>query len=354
VLPVLLFLAFSARLGPMGPDAPAHEPQMAINGSTVALAFGAGHAIYFSSSHDSGNTFSEPVNVVEAGIVPLTRHRGPRIAFVGNAIVITAVVGSKAEEGADAHGLPSDGDLLVWRSLDNGKTWIPGKPINDVPASATEGLHALASDGRGLLYAAWLDKRGAKGTKLYSARSTDGGFTWSKNTAVYLSPEGTICECCHPSLAIGASGELVVMWRNALDGSRDMYLSTSRDGVTFAAPRKLGDGTWKLNACPMDGGGLAVSGAKILTAWRRETNVFLAEPGRPERQIGSGKDIALAVAGGKTYVAWVDGAKVEVWMDGKLEHLADTGAFPSLLGLPNGGVLAAWEENGAIQVRRLP
>jgi len=354
VLPVLLFWAMTAHLGPMGPDAPAHEPQMAVNGSTVALTFGAGHAIYFSSSRDGGETFSAPQKVAEAGIVPLTRHRGPRIAFAGNAIVITAVVGSKAEEGPHAHGLPSDGDLMVWRSLDGGKTWMAGKAINDVAASATEGLHALASNGKGLLYAAWLDKRGAKGTKLYSARSTDGGVTWSKNTAVYLSPDGTICECCHPSLAIGASGELLVMWRNAVDGSRDMYLSSSRDGVTFASPRKLGEGTWKINACPMDGGGLAVSSSEILTAWRRETNVFLAAPGQAERQIGSGKDIALALSGDRTYVAWVDGTKVDVWSNGKVEQLAESGAFPSLTSLPGGGVLAAWEEDGAVRVRRLP
>jgi hypothetical protein len=354
VFPILLFFAMTVHLGPMGPDAPAHEPQMAASGNSVALTFGAGHTIYFSSSHDGGSTFSAPLKVTDAGIVPLTRHRGPRIAFAGSAIVITAVVGNKAEGGPHAHGLPSDGDLMVWRSVDGGNTWIAGKAINDVPASATEGLHALASDGYGLLYAAWLDKRGANGTKLYSARSTDGGVTWSKNTAVYLSPDGTICECCHPSLAIGASGELVVMWRNALDGSRDMYLSTSPDGVTFGKPRKLGEGTWKINACPMDGGGLAVSTSKILTAWRRETNVFLAEPGKAERQIGSGKDIALAISGNRTYVAWVDGTTVDVWTDGKVEPLADGGAFPSLVSLPGGIVLAAWEEKGAVQVRRLP
>ena len=38
-------------LGPMGPDAPAREPQMAAAGLLVALAFGAGNAIYFSASH---------------------------------------------------------------------------------------------------------------------------------------------------------------------------------------------------------------------------------------------------------------------------------------------------------------
>ena len=359
MIPAWLLFAMSVHLGPMGPDAPAREPQMAVNGSAangsmVALAFGAGHAIYFSLSRDGGSTFPPPTRVAEAGIVPLTRHRGPRIAFAGNAIVITAVVGNKTGEGAHAHGLPSDGDLLAWRSEDGGKTWSKGRAINDVPASATEGLHALASDGKGLLFAAWLDKRGARGTKLYSARSADGGVTWSKNAAVYLSPDGSICECCHPSLAIGPAGELLVMWRNALGGSRDMYLATSRDGVTFSPPQKLGEGTWKLNACPMDGGGLAVSSSKVLTAWRRDTGIFLDQPGQPEKQVGAGKDIALALSGARTYLAWVDGARVEVWIDGKLEQLAANGAFPSLTALPGGGALAAWEEDGAVQVRRLP
>ena len=58
-------------LGPMGPDAPAREPQMAVNGSMVALAFGAGDSIYFSSSSDAGKTFGPPVKVAEAEIIPL-------------------------------------------------------------------------------------------------------------------------------------------------------------------------------------------------------------------------------------------------------------------------------------------
>jgi len=351
---LILLAAIGVHLGPMGPDAPAREPQIAANSSTVVLAFGAGKAIYFSSSHDRGRTFSPPAKVAEAGIIPLSRHRGPRIALSGKTIVITAVAGNKSEEGAHAHGLPSDGDLLVWRSQDGGKTWSQGKAINDVPASATEGLHALASDGKGALFAAWLDKRGAKGTKLYAARSTDDGATWSRNVAVYQSPGGSICECCHPSVAIDGAGNLVVMWRNSLAGARDMYLATSRDGVTFTTPRKLGSGTWPLNACPMDGGGLAVSASKILTAWRREGNVFLSEPGQPEKQVGTGKDVALALSGDRTYVSWVNGTKVEAWIDGKVELLSSAGAFPSLSTLPGGGVLAAWEDNGAVQIRLLP
>ncbi len=354
MIPFILFAALSVHLGPIGPDDPAREPQIAANPSTVVLTFGAGHTIYFSASHDHGTTFSTPAKVAEAGIIPLSRHRGPRIALSGNAIVITAVAGSKADQGPHAHGLPSDGDLMIWRSTDGGKTWSKGRAINDVSGSATEGLHSLTGDGKGMLFAAWLDKRGTKGTKLYAARSTDDGETWSKNVAVYQSPDGSICECCHPSVAIDTSGRLLVMWRNSLGGARDMYLATSRDGVNFATPEKLGSGTWQLNACPMDGGGLAVSTAKTVTAWRREGNIFLAEPGRPERQVGTGKDVALALSGSHTYALWSNGSKLEAWKDGKVEVLSSAGSFPSLCALAAGGVLAAWEENGAIEIRRLP
>jgi len=97
-----------------------------------------------------------------------------------------------------------------------------------------------------------------------------------------------------------------------------------------------------------------VSGANIVTAWRRGEDVFLAEPGRAEKRIGAGNDAAVATGGDRTYVAWTKGAAIECWNGSKIEVLAKTGAFPSLVSLPHGGVLAAWEEDGGIQIRYLP
>ncbi len=334
--------------------APAQQPQVAANGSLVALTFGAGKRIYFSASHDNGKTFSAPVKVAEAEIVPLHRHRGPRIALSGSTIVISAVTGRKLAGGSHAHGLPSDGDLFVWRSIDRGKSWSRGIVVNDVAGAPTEGLHSLAGDARGTLYAAWLDKRSGTGTQLYGARSTESGATWSKNVLIYQSPEGTICQCCHPSVAIDSSGQIVVMWRNWVGGARDMYVARSRDGLAFSKPEKLGTGSWQLNACPMDGGGLAVSAGRTITAWRRGENVFLAEPGKQETLIGAGKDVALAVSRDRIYAIWSNGTKIESWSEDKIDVLSSAGAFPALTDLPDGGVLAAWEENGAIVTRRLP
>ena len=350
----LLLAAFLAiRVGSNVPETPARGPQMAAQGSNVVMTFGAGDAIYFSSSKDGGATFSVPQKIVGGGILPLSRHRGPRVAMAGKAIVVTAVVGKIQAEGPHAHGLPSDGDLLVWRSTDSGKTWSKPIVINDVPAASTEGLHALASDGGSGLIASWLDKRAGK-TKLYAARSTDAGLTWSPNFLVYESPEGTICECCAPSLANMGEDKWAAMWRNVLSGSRDMHLATI-SGTSTGPAQKLGAGTWKLNACPMDGGGLAMFKGQVYSAWRREHDVFLARAGEAEKRLGSGADVAITATKEGIQVAWVQAGKVYVTNANATEPqlLGEHAANVSLIEVA-GGVLAAWEADGQIEIRRLP
>ena len=288
--------------------------------------------------------------------MPLTRHRGPRIALSRRTVVITAVVGRTQAEGAHAHGLPSDGDLIAWHSNDGGKSWSNGVLVNDVRGAPTEGLHALAADAKGNLFTAWLDKRGGKGTRLYGARSTDGGLTWSKNVMIYESPEGTICECCHPSVAIDSSEQILVMWRNWLAGARDMYLARSRDGVNFSKPEKLGIGTWQLNACPMDGGGLVISHNRVVTAWRRGHEIFLASPGDKETAIGEGVDVSIAAGANGVYAVWSTPAGIRALRPEKAEPIAlsTKGSFPNVVALPNGSSLAAWEADDKIVIQPLP
>src|SRR4029450_4736158 len=105
--------------------------------------------------------------------------------------------------------------------------------------------------------------------------SRDGGASWSANYVVYESPSGTVCQCCHPSVAVSTDGIIHVLFRNALEGSRDVYVVRSEDGGrTFVAANRLGLGTWKLEGCPMDGGGLAVDGTgAVATIWRRDQTV---------------------------------------------------------------------------------
>lgn len=353
LLPFYLFMA--AELHGDSPAKPYRQPQLAAGHGQVVMTFGGGSTIYFASSADGGQNFGAPVKVAEVGALALRRHRGPRIAVLKDALVISAIVGDKPESEPRPANWPAATELVVFRSTDRGKTWTRSGVINDVPGATREGLHAMVADASGNLHAAWLDLR-EKGTRLYGAHSTDGGLTWSRNYLIYESPDGTICQCCAPSLAVGPDGSVWAMWRNVLDGSRDMYASRSRDGIHFEPAMKLGQETWKLNACPMDGGGIAITEKGPFSAWRRGENPVFVRPDGRETVYREGKDVAMAVGKPRTYVAWTSktGAVEYITPTAKpVFTLAESGGFVTLLALPEGGVLAAWETKDSIDTRLL-
>ena len=354
----LAFLLLSAiltmNIGPAPDKTPYRQPQLAAGNGMVAMAFANGGSVMIAFSSDGGRSFAPPRRVSDAPVLATGRHRGPRVLLTDRGIVVSAVIGNTLATGEHAHGLPSDGDLLVWRSSDQGRTWSKPSIVNDVPGAPREGLHSMASDGHGQLAAAWLDLR-QQGTRLYGSFSKDGGATWSKNILIYEAPGDTICQCCAPSLAATGAGSFTVMFRNVLGDSRDLYTVRIKDGQVVSKPAKVGSGTWTINACPMDGGGLIYSHGQLISAWRRGDDVYLSTPDRPETRIGSGVDIALTESGGHTFVAWQKAGKVVAWTAGKTETLAEQGGgFPALVALPEGGILAAWEADGAISTRRLP
>jgi BNR repeat-like domain len=322
------------------------QPQLAAVGQRVGLVFGEGQTIYFAGSRDGGRTFSSPVAVPSHGSLALGRHRGPRVAIVGDAVVVTAILA--AERGS--------GDLFAWRSTDDGRSWFAPVRLNGVVASAREGLHGMGGAGT-LVTAAWLDLR-APGTHLRAAVSNDAGATWSEDRLVYESPSGTICQCCHPSVVVSPLGDISVMFRNALDGSRDLYLTTSHDGGrTFEPATKLGHGAWKLDACPMDGGALAVDERGVVgTVWRREKEVFFARPGQPEQPIGLGGDPAIAFGrNGALSVIFRDDEGVSL-SDGSspaTRIVAPGAQTPVLLALGDGSLLVAWERDKRVFVERV-
>jgi len=341
-------LLLALRILPDSPDISFRQPQLATDGKLVAVAFGATDTVYSASSTDQGRTFSKPVVVSRAGKLSLGMHRGPRIAITPEAIVVSAIIGEK--------GRGADGDVVSWRSTDGGKTWSEGVRVNDAPGSGREGLHAMASGG-GVLFSTWLDLR-AKGTRLYGASSRDGGKTWSKNVLVYESPSETICECCHPSAIVDGRGRVTVMFRNSVEGTRDMYIVRSTDGgQSFAKAEKLGTGTWILNACPMDGGAIATNDkGEIFSSWRREKEVYTTAPGSPERRVGAGKDSTIALGRRGTYLAWTSLSGVQALVPGKTEPtlLSAEGGYAQLLVLASGQVLAAWEVKGSLAFELLP
>jgi BNR repeat protein len=350
----ILFAVVACQIAPVSKEAPNRQPQFAAGARDVQLVFGSEHAIWFARSKDEGKSFSEPTKVADFPALALGRHRGPRIVISGQTTLVSAVGGSTVASGPHAHGLPADGNLLIWRSTDEGHTWSDPVTVNDVPGAAREGLHTMTVAADGTVAAAWLDLR-SQGTRLVGSISRDAGKTWSKNILLYQSPDGTICQCCAPSLTSTGAGEFAVMFRNVMAGARDLYVLRWKDGQSISSAEKLGTGSWKLNACPMDGGGIASDQGRLISAWRRGDTIFQAEQGKPETPIAQGKDVALAVGRKGPYVAWSgsDGIHAKLPNQAMPISLSKAGAFPTLVRLPNGSVFAAWEEDNSIFTRVL-
>ncbi len=333
LLTSLLFIAFIVRAEPVRvvaiADPPAKQPQLAIApDGGFHVVFGGGNAIFHTASRD-GRTFSMPVKIGELEKLALGMRRGPRITATEKVLAVTAI----------SH---ADGMLHEWISSDGGATWKTQTPLNESPSSAREGLHAMAGNGRGLVAVAWLDLRN-KGTEIWSRVSRDGGLTWQRETRVYASPDGHVCECCHPSVAIGPHDEIGVMWRNWLGGSRDLWMATSTDGgATFRDAEKMGDGTWKLNGCPMDGGALAFSAnGKPLTIGRREKTIFFAESaGRETVLTRNGSQPVLA----GTSLLWEENGGLTLKREtGLATRFAESAAFAATALTADGTPVIVWE-----------
>ncbi|MBI1853489.1 MAG: exo-alpha-sialidase [Planctomycetes bacterium] len=356
MLLAILVIAGNARGGDVTPVvAPgvlpeARQPQVAVDAQgRVYVAFGCHNAVYCAISEDGGHSFRPPVMVAEVPGLALGARRGPRIAASKEFVTITAACGSKEA--------PSEIDIRCWCSPTAGKTWFGPVSVNSVHGSGREGLQAIAAGPSGEVLCAWLDLRRGK-TDLYGSRSEDGGRTWSADSLVYRSLSGSICECCHPSVWIPEKGKVFVMWRNSLSGARDLYVSESiDDGRTFGKASKLGEGTWNLEACPMDGGALASEAdGSVVGIWMRKNEVFLAGAGKPERRLGKGGQPWAARGPDGLYCVWLEKGEGKLLvlkprMDAPTEiarGASDPVVASSIDG--RGPVIAAWEaDSGGVR-----
>jgi len=208
----------------------------------------------------------------------------------------------------------------------------------------------MAAGPNGQVFCTWLDLRN-KTTEIFGARSSDGGATWEPDALVYHSPDKSVCECCHPSTAYGPDGTLYVMWRNLLKGNRDMYLSKSADGgKTFDPATKLGQGSWPLNACPMDGGAVSVGpNGVVTTVWMRAGSTFVASPGQKEQKVGAGVQGWTAIGPDGPYAVWLESRPGKLVMlapgAGTPQTLAERAFDPMIAAAPGGKgpVVAVWE-----------
>jgi hypothetical protein len=339
IMALTMVSTMAVRLPTEGIIAAGMQPQIAIdNAGVIRIIYGKGDSIYCATSVNEGSTFPD---IQLVGVVPemhLGMSRGPQIASSENYTLVTAM-----DRKGDIHSFRLDHQSDIWE-----RTGL----INDLPGSAPEGLMGIAADRKDHFYAVWLDTRNDKRNKISFASTADKGTTWSKNQIAYQSPDKTVCECCKPNIAVRDS-KVYIMFRNWLDGSRDLYLMQSDNkGASFSDALKLGEGTWKLNACPMDGGGLVVGeNGKVLTVWQRAGKIYLSEPSKEEILLGTGRNGSITDPEDPV-IAWQDGNKLMVLeLNGHKESVVGEGSFIKADRTRDDKILYVWEKEGSIVFR---
>ncbi|MDB5120677.1 MAG: hypothetical protein JWN56_1895 [Sphingobacteriales bacterium] len=337
---LLIFVLFNSTLT----NAQTHsitegqQPNVGIDlKGTIRMAYGSGEKIFCMTSTDQGKHFSTPVLVANVPNMHIGHTRGPQIASSKDFSIITAI--------------DKEGNIQSFRLSHAANIWTKLKMVNDAKKSAPEGLMALTADMNNNFYAAWLDLREKHQNNIYFSALEGMKSNWSLNKLVYKSPDEHVCECCKPNIYYNQN-KLVISFRNWMMGSRDIYYTISiNKGQTFSKPLKSGTGTWKLNGCPMDGGGLTISdNGSIAAAWQRNGDIFYCNEGQKEVNIGSGRGVSMAQANGTTVIAWKEKEIIKV-KNLKLNTIKDvgTGESPRVYQLKQGKTFCVWEENKQVQ-----
>ena len=293
----------------------------------VHVVYGSGDSLMYAYSGDQGKTFA-PCSLIH--IIPnltASHTRGPQIAVTETGLAVIAC--------------NEPGDIFPFVKRKDG-SWIKSNRVNDVDTVAKENFTAISADGNNV-FAVWLDLRD-KHNKIFGAKSGDGGNTWSENFLVYASPDSTVCECCKPSV-VTRGNTVFVMFRNWLNGNRDLYLIRSADaGATFGRAEKLGFGSWAMKGCPMDGGSIVIEeNGSPKTVWNRQGTIYACDPGKQERSIGKGRNCTLETLNDKNVYAWVEGKDIVIGdLEGK-KQLLGKGQLPVIKAIGHDKIICVWE-----------
>ena len=192
-----------------------------------------------------------------------------------------------AGQSLAAHWLQRSGDakyayeVRVAQSTDAGQTWSePLVPHRD--GTATEHGFVSLFPFRDSLGAIWLDGRNF-------ARAAKGESADMMLLMTAIAPSGTagaervlderVCDCCQTSLALAASGPIVV-YRDRLAGEiRDISVVRWTD-TAWSRPTVVHADDWKIDACPVNGPAIAANGDRVAVAWftgaRDSARVYVA------------------------------------------------------------------------------
>ncbi len=215
------------------------KPILAVRGQNVYVAFNHAQKVWVASSHDGGATFTVS-QVNPNGKLGWSLAGGGTVTPNGN--VYFSWAGYEQNGGAKGKV-----NLYISKSSNGGATWTNTViDVSGAPPDCSAYLCGwaylgaqvtMASDTAGTLYALWNAGTVAKGPeRLYFAKSTNGGSTWSTKVDVSNAPSGK--NHAFPAIAAGAAGDVRISWMDDRSPSgfwNAYYRSSTNGGNTWSA-----------------------------------------------------------------------------------------------------------------------
>lgn len=218
------------------------KPILAVRSPNVYVGFNHAQKIWVASSHDGGASFSA-VNVNKTGKLGWALAGGGTVDTSGN--VYFSWAGYERNGGAKGPV-----NLFVSKSTDGGATWTTSTlDVSGAPPDCSAfncgwaflgAQMTMASDAAGTPYALWNASATDKGPeRIYFAKSTDAGATWSAKEDVSTAPAGV--EHAFPAIAAGAAGDVRISWMDARAGGlwNTYYRRSTTGGTTWSAASDL-------------------------------------------------------------------------------------------------------------------
>lgn len=218
------------------------KPILTVRGQDVYVVYTHAQTTYAAYSHDGGTSFTE-VKVSKGGKLGWALAGGGTVTPNGH--VFFAWAGYEGNGGATGNV-----NLYVSKSTNGGVTWT--SKVIDISSSPPQcpelncgwaflgAQLVMTSDANGTIYLLWNAGSTPTGPeRIYFAKSTDGGNTYSTKVNVSTAPSGT--HHAFPAIAAVGNGDVRISWMDAraanggLDRWNVYYRSSTNGGSTWSS-----------------------------------------------------------------------------------------------------------------------
>lgn len=172
-----------------------------------------------------------------------------------------------------------DYDVKVSIHAADSQEWGPAFVPHRDSIAAEHGFVSLLPLPNGRMLATWLDGRFTKtgqseGEATHQHGHAGGGamtlraaeFDEQGQLFAEAEIDHRVCDCCQTDAALGPDGPVVVYRDRSEDEIRDIYLVRRLGGV-WQLPQKIGNDSWQINGCPVNGPAIASKGNTIAVVW---------------------------------------------------------------------------------------